>query len=59
MLVLSRFVNESIIIETPTYTIRVLVVRIAGDKVRLGIEADDDVRIVREELLGTQPPRRP
>jgi carbon storage regulator len=48
MLVLSRRPNESIVIEGG---IRVTVVSIRGNQVRLGFEAPGDVRIFREELL--------
>lgn len=47
MLVLSRKLGESIIIGDG---IRVTVVRIAGDKVRIGVEAPPDVRVDREEV---------
>jgi len=47
MLVLSRKVNESVIIDGG---IRVMVVGIRGNQVRLGFEAPSGVRIFREEL---------
>ena len=47
MLVLSRKRNETIIIDGD---IRIVVVDIRGNQVRLGIEAPDSVRIVRQEL---------
>jgi carbon storage regulator len=47
MLVLSRKRNETIIIDG---NIRITVVDIRGTQVRLGIEAPDSVRIVRQEL---------
>jgi carbon storage regulator len=47
MLVLSRKRNETIIIDGD---IRIMVVDIRGNQVRLGIEAPDSVRIVRREL---------
>lgn len=47
MLVLSRTRNETIVIDGD---IRIMVVDIRGNQVRLGIEAPDSVRIVREEL---------
>jgi carbon storage regulator len=47
MLVLTRKLNESIIIDGE---IRVTVVGIRGNHVRLGIEAPDAVAIFREEL---------
>ncbi len=47
MLVLSRKKNESIIIRDD---IRVMVIEIRGDKVRLGIEAPQDVPVHRSEV---------
>lgn len=47
MLVLSRHLGESIIIDGK---IRVTVVKIGDDKIRLGIEAPPEVRIDREEI---------
>lgn len=47
MLVLSRKKNESIIIND---RIKITVVEIRGDKVRLGIEAPRDVPIHRSEV---------
>jgi carbon storage regulator len=47
MLVLSRKLNESTIIDG---TIRVTVVGIRHNQVRLGFEAPDRVKIYREEL---------
>jgi carbon storage regulator len=48
MLVLSRKRNESIVIGED---IRVTVVSINGNQVRLGIQAPGDIRVMREELL--------
>jgi carbon storage regulator len=47
MLVLSRKSNESIVINN---NIKVTVVEIRGDKVRLGIEAPKDIPVHREEI---------
>ena len=47
MLVLSRRERERIKLGE---TIVVTVVRVSGDKVRLGIEAPSDMRVLREEL---------
>jgi carbon storage regulator len=48
MLVLSRKLNESIVIGD---RIRITVVGLRGNQVRLGIEAPGDTSILREELL--------
>lgn len=47
MLVLSRKEAEEILIGDD---IRIVVVRISGDKVRIGIEAPPEVTVVRREL---------
>ena len=47
MLVLGRKQGESIIIDDD---IKVTVTKVTNGKVELGIEAPDDVRIVREEI---------
>ena len=47
MVVLSRKQNEAIIIGGK---IRVVVAEISGDKVRLGVTADPEVSIHREEI---------
>ena len=49
MLVLSRRVSEKIVINDE---ITVTVVRISGNKVRIGIEAPNKYRITRGELVG-------
>jgi carbon storage regulator len=47
MLVLTRRLDESIVIDGD---ITVTIVRVQGDKVRLGIEAPKDVGVRRSEL---------
>ena len=47
MLVLSRKVGERILIGD---NITIVVVRCSGDKVRIGIEAPKEVKVIREEL---------
>ncbi len=47
MLVLSRNVGESVIIDGH---IKVMVVTVYGDKVRLGIEAPKEMPVDREEI---------
>lgn len=49
MLVLSRKVGESLVF--PALGIEIAVVQIRGDKVRLGVTAESDVRVFRDELL--------
>ena len=48
MLVLSRKKNEEVVING---NIRVVIVEIRGDKVRLGIEAPKDIDVHRKEVL--------
>jgi len=48
MLVLSRKLGETIVINN---TIRVTVVAVRANQVRLGIVAPDNISILREELL--------
>lgn len=47
MLVLSRKKNESIVIGDK---IKIVVVEVRGDKVRLGIDAPSDVAVHRQEV---------
>jgi len=47
MLVLSRKQNERIRVGD---SVVVTIVRVSGDKVRIGIEAPADVRVLRDEL---------
>jgi carbon storage regulator len=52
MLVLTRKTDQAILIGEGDQQIRVLVVRIRGDEVRIGIDAPKEVPIVREKLEG-------
>jgi carbon storage regulator CsrA len=49
MLILSRKVGEGIVVVEPR--MRIVVCEIKAGRVRIGIEADEEVRIVREELV--------
>lgn len=52
MLVLSRKEDEAIIIKLPNgEQIDVIVTQINGNHIRVGVDADEDVEIVRKELL--------
>lgn len=56
VLILSRRWQESLILTLPDgRTIKVLVVEIGRSNVRLGIDAPDDVDILRSELLPVPP----
>lgn len=50
MLVLSRHRNEKIIITCGGINIDIIIVDIRGDKVRVGIQAPNEVSIHREEV---------
>ena len=50
MLVLSRHKNEAIVIDGQ---IKLTVVEIRGDKIRLGIEAPREIPVWREELVAS------
>jgi carbon storage regulator len=52
MLVLARKSNESLVIDGQ---IRVTVVEVRGNQVRLGIEAPADISVFRQELLEKRP----
>ena len=54
MLVLSRKIGEKLIIGD---NITVVVSRVAGNRVMLGIEAPHDVRIIRGELKALSEPK--
>ena len=50
MLVLSRHKNEEVYITIGDKLVKVVVVDIRGDKIRLGFEADLDVGVFRKEV---------
>ena len=54
MLVLSRRECERIRLGD---SIVITVIRVAGNKVRLGIEAPSEIKVLREELLPSSPPQ--
>lgn len=51
MLVISRKVNETFIIDE-NITVRIL--EISGDKIKIGIDAPKDIKIMRSEILETE-----
>jgi carbon storage regulator len=51
MLVLSRKVNEEIVIGDGPNRITLMVVRISGSRVSLGIKAPDQIKILRGEFI--------
>lgn len=56
MLILTRDLYESIHIGRD---IKITVMRISRDRVHIGIDAPDDIGIVREEIAPYDPHRRP
>lgn len=50
MLVLSRHRDEAIVIGSGASAVTVVIVDIRGDKVRLGIQAPQDVPVHRQEV---------
>jgi carbon storage regulator CsrA len=59
MLVLSRRVNEKIVL--PSLGVTLVVLEVQGKKVRLGISAPADIKIARQEVWHdfTSAPERP
>ncbi|MGD8674109.1 MAG: carbon storage regulator [Thiogranum sp.] len=56
MLILTRRVGESLIIETPAGEhIEVAVLGVKGNQVRIGTDAPDHIQIMREELMESAP----
>jgi carbon storage regulator CsrA len=49
MLVITRRLGDSIIIDTGTSIIEVMIVGVGGGKVRVGVHAPPEIRITREE----------
>jgi carbon storage regulator len=56
MLVLTRHPHQVVMIGRD---IQILVLDVAGDRVRLGITAPREIPVLRQELLPTLSPRRP
>ena len=50
MLVITRRPNESIVIDTGSEIINIVIVSIRSNKVRIGVDADKHVRVMREEV---------
>lgn len=55
MLILSRKVGESLMIQDD---IEIMITEISGDKVKIGIHAPRDVKVIRKELLQTMESNR-
>lgn len=58
MLVLSRKVNEVLVIGQGETAVRVVVLSVQGDQVKLGIEAPRAILVMREEVLAAQTENR-
>ena len=54
MLVITRKTNESILIEADGKSIEIVVLETTRDRVKLGVDAPREVKIVRSELLMAQ-----
>lgn len=55
MLVLSRYKDEQLVCDLGDgRELIITVCSVRGDRVRLGVAAPDDVKVVRRELLGTE-----
>jgi carbon storage regulator len=54
MLVITRKAGESIIIELDGKKVEIDVIETSKDKVKLGVEAPRDVKIVRSELMAAE-----
>jgi carbon storage regulator len=50
MLILTRRVGEFVLIDKKNLNIKVVVLGVKGNQVRLGFEAPDDISIHREEI---------
>lgn len=50
MLVLSRKIGQEVVLRVGEHTIRVVVSKVIGDKVRIGFDAPKSVHILRSEL---------
>ena len=50
MLILTRKLGESIIVQCQGEVAEIKLTKIEGDRVKLGIEAPQDIRILRKEL---------
>jgi carbon storage regulator len=59
MLMLTRNINQSIIIQTSDGDIEIIITSINGNQVRLGIEAPESVDIWRSELIMEDTKKRP
>ena len=57
MLILTRKPQEGLILDDGRIWIRIL--EVTGSRVKLGVEASRDVRIVRDELMPHGPPQVP
>jgi carbon storage regulator CsrA len=55
LLVLTRKVNQSILVSCAEAEVRFKIVRCGKDKVTVGIEAPPGVKILRSELEGERP----
>jgi|LakMenEpi03Aug12_release.lakeMendotaPanAssembly.Ray.scaffolds.fasta_scaffold781769_2 carbon storage regulator len=50
-LILTRRVGEEILIDNPSGQIKIMVTKIDGDRVKVGIDAPRDIRVNRKEVV--------
>ncbi len=51
MLILTRRIGEALLIKAGDKEIKVAILGAKGRQIRVGVEADRDVNVIREELL--------
>lgn len=55
MLVITRRVGETLVLELGDERVEITVRQVHGNSARIGIEANDSVRVIRKEILEEVP----